>query len=115
MEAHFVGAERRRTLGDLLQGDQARPLRRVQTLQAGGDQDAVFPGQRDQVGDGAQRDQVEQGAQVEIGRAGQAGLAPALDQRVGELEGQADGTKFGEADVTGRQCGRRLSDSQVAD
>ena len=96
LEADFVGAEQGRGLGDSLQGDQPGPLGGVQALQAGGDQDAVLAGQRDDVGDGAEGDQVEQRAQVEVGRAGQAGLASALDQGVGEFEGEAGGAEFGE-------------------
>ena len=67
-----------------------------QALQADGNQEAVLAGQRDDVGDGAEGDQVEQGAQVEIGGAGQAGFASALEQGVGEFEGETDGAEFGE-------------------
>ena len=69
----------------------------VQALQADGNQDAVLAGQRDDVGNGAEGDQVEQGAQVEVGGAGQAGFASALEEGVGELEGEAGGAEFGEA------------------
>ena len=54
------------------------------------------PRQRNEVGDGAERHQVEQRAQIEIRGAGQTGFAPALDQRVGEFEGQAGGAELGE-------------------
>ena len=96
LEADFVGAERGRGLGDSFQGDQAGPLGGVQAFQAGGDQNAVFAGERDDVGDGAEGDQVEQGAQVEVGCAGQAGFASALEEGVGEFEGEAGGAEFGE-------------------
>ena len=96
LEADFVGAEQGRGLGDSFQGDQAGALGGVQAFQAGGNQNAVFAGQRDDVGNGAEGDQVEQGAQVEVGRAGQAGFASALEEGVGELEGEAGGTEFGE-------------------
>ncbi len=65
-------------------------------FEAGGNEDAVLAGQRDEVGDGAERDQVEQRAQVEIRRARQARFASALHQGVGELEGEAGGAEFGE-------------------
>ena len=96
LEADFVGAEQGRGLSDSLQGDQAGALGGVEALQAGGDQDAVFAGQRDDVGNGAEGDQVEQGAQVEVGCAGQAGFAAALEEGMGEFEGEAGGAEFGE-------------------
>ena len=78
----------------MLQGDQPGPLRGVQAFQAGGNQNAVLAGQRDDVGDGAERDQIEQRAQIEFRRAGQTGFASAFDQGVGELEGEAGGAEF---------------------
>ena len=96
LEADFVGAEPGRGLSDSFQGHQPGPLGGVQAFQAGGDQNAVLAGQRDDVGNGAESDQVEQGAQVEVGRAGQPGFASALDEGVGEFEGEAGGTEFGE-------------------
>ena len=101
LEPDFVGAQQRGALSDPFQGDQPGPLGRGQALQAGGNQDPVFAGQRDDVGNGAQRDQVEQGAQVEVGGARQARFASALDQGVGEFEGEADGAEFGEGAWTG--------------
>ena len=85
LEADFVGAEQGRGLSDSFQGDQAGPLGGVQALQAGGNQNAVLAGERDDVGDGAEGDQVEQGAQVEVGRAGQAGFASALERGRGRV------------------------------
>ena len=96
LEADFVGAEQGRGLSDSFQGDQAGALGGVEAFQASGDQDAVLAGERDDVGDGAEGDQVEQGAQVEVGCAGQAGFASALEEGVGEFEGEAGGAEFGE-------------------
>ena len=96
MEADLVGAEPGRGAGDPFQGDQPRPPGGVEAFQAGGNQDAVLAGERDNVGNGAEGDQVEQGAQVEVGRAGQSGLASAFQEGMGEFEGEAGGTEFGE-------------------
>ena len=96
LEADFVGAEPGRGLSDSFQGHQPRPLGGVQAFQAGGNQNAVLAGQGDDVGNGGESNQVEQGAQVELGRARQAGLASAFDEGVGEFEGEAGGTEFGE-------------------
>ena len=86
-------------MGGLLQGDEAGALRRVEALQAGADKDAVLARQGDDVGNRAEGDQVQEGAQVEIGDAGQAGFAAALDEGMGQLEGEADRAEFGEIRV----------------
>ncbi len=78
----------------LFQRDQSGPLRRVQPLQTGGDQNAIFAGERNEVGNRAQRDQIQQRSQIEFRRAGQAGFASAFDQRMGEFEGEAGGAEF---------------------
>ena len=69
----------------------------VQAFQADGGQNAVLAGQRDDVSNSAEGDQVEQRAQVELGCARQAGLAAALEQGVGEFEGEAHRTELREA------------------
>ena len=97
LKTHFVGANFRLALCDLLERDQPRPARRAQPLQAGGDQDAVLTRQRGQVRHRAERDQVEQRAQIVVRRAGHAGFAPAFHQRVGQFEGQARRAKFAES------------------
>jgi len=96
LEADFVSAKRVRGLSDSFQGDQAGAAGGVEAFQAGGNEDAVFAGERDNVGDGAEGNEVKQGAQVEAGCAGQAGIASALEEGVGELEGKAGGAEFGE-------------------
>ena len=97
LEADFVRAERRRALGDLFQRHQAGPLRVAQPFQSGGNENAVFADERHEVGNRAERDEIEQRAQIEFRRAGQTDFASALDQGVGEFEGEAGGAEFGES------------------
>jgi hypothetical protein len=87
LEAHFIRAEQGRGLSDSFQGDKAGPPSSVEAFQTSGYQDAVFRGERDNVGNGAEGDQVKQGAQVEVGRARETGFTSALYEGVGELEG----------------------------
>ena len=87
-----------RRLRDLFQRDQSGPLRCVQPFQTGGDENAVFAGERHEIGNRAQRDQIQQRPQIEFRRAGQTGFASAFDQRVRQFERQAGGTQFGEGD-----------------
>ena len=97
LESDFVSAELDlRCWATFFNATNSGALRCVQAVQSGGNQNAVFADERNDVRDGAQRDQVEQRAQIEIRRAGQADFAAALDQRVGEFEGEAGGAKFGE-------------------
>ena len=94
LEADFVSAEFLRRLRDFFQCDEPGPLRFVQPLQAGGNQDAVFADERHDVGNRAERDQIQQRAQIKFRRAGQAVFASALDQRVGQFEREAGGAKL---------------------
>jgi hypothetical protein len=94
LEADFVGAERDRGLSDPFQSDQTWSLRRVEAFQTGRDQHPVFAGQRDDVGDRGEGDQIEQGAQIKLRGAGQGDCTAALEEGVGEFEGEAGGAKF---------------------
>ena len=75
-------------MSNLFQGHQARALGGVEALQADGGKDAVFAGQGDDVSNGAEGHEVEQRAEVEVGGAGQAGFASALQKGMGEFEGK---------------------------
>ena len=84
-----------RTGGDcaaFLQSDESGPLRCVQPLQAGGHQNPILTGERNDIGNRAQRHQIEQRPQIEFRGAGQIDFASAFDQRVGQFERQANGT-----------------------
>ncbi len=94
LETDFVGPKRGGRLGNLFQGDESGALSGVQSLEAGGNQDAVFAGQRDKVGDGAEGDEVEEGAEIEIGRAGERRFAGAFQEGMGEFEGESDRAEF---------------------
>ena len=83
-------------LRDFFQRDEAGPLRLVQPFQTGGNQNAVLADERNQIGNRAERDQVQQRAQIKFRRAGQAGFASALHQRVRQLEREAGGAQFRE-------------------
>ena len=77
---------------DLFQGNEAGAFGGVQPFQSGGDEDTVLAGEWDEIGNRPQRDKVEQRAQIVISRDGKIHLAPTFDERVSELEGEADGT-----------------------
>jgi len=95
LETDFVRAETIGTLRDFFQRDQSRPLRDVQPFESGADENPVFAGERDDVGNGAERDEVEERTEIEVGGAGKAGFAPVLEDGVGELECQAGRAELG--------------------
>lgn len=87
-------------------------MRVAQALETDGHEDAVLAGERDEVGDGAERDKIKQRAKIELRRAGQAEVAGAFDERVGELEGEAGGAEFAKvrSSALGRfRCRRRTA------
>ena len=81
--------------GEFLQGAQSGVEGAGQAAQSLAHQDAVFPDQRHDVGDGGQGDEFQQPAQIEVFQR------PALEHRVGELEGDAGGAQVGEVLVGG--------------
>ena len=97
LKADFVAADRALDAGDFLECDESGPCRGGEPLQASGHENAVLGDERHEVGDGAERDEIEQRAQIKFLRAGEVGGATVLEQRVCELEGQAGGAEFGEA------------------
>ena len=81
-------------LGDIgysLEGDEPGSGGFAELLEAGVDQFSVLTGQRDEVGHGAKRDEVDVLLEVEVALLLQPLLAAALDERVRELEGEANG------------------------
>src|SRR5262249_20890180 len=94
LESDLIRARRSVDGSDLLQSHQARPSRNVQLLKAGGNQDAIFPGQGHEVGDSSERDEVEELSDVEIRGGGDTQFAPALDEGVGELESESNGAQL---------------------
>jgi hypothetical protein len=97
-------------LGDLFEGDEAGPASVVKAFETGGDEDAVFVNERDEVRNRSDGDEVEERAEVEFGCPGEAGVAAAFDEGVGEFEGETDGTKrerLGEGARGRRKTGRR--------
>ena len=96
LKTYFVSAEGWRALRDLLERNQTGPLRRVKTLQTGGNENSIFTGQWHKVGNGAERDQIEQRSQIKFRRARQANLASAFDQGMRQFEGEANRAEFGE-------------------
>ena len=95
LEPDLESAQQGRGLSHSFQRHEAGPLGFGQAIQADGNQAPVFAGEGDDVGNRAQCDQIQQRAQVEIDGVGQASLASALGQRVGELEGNSHGAEFG--------------------
>ena len=96
LEADFVSADFVRCLRGFFQRQNSGALGFVQLPQAGGNQNPVFAGERNQVGDRAERDQIQQRFQIKFRRAGEICFAPAFDQGMRELEGEAGGAKLGE-------------------
>ncbi len=96
MKTDFIDADRRPDFGHCLQSDQPGPWRPLQSLESGRDQDAVFAGQRNEIGDGAQRHQIEQWTKIKVLRPGQTGFASPLHQCVREFERQPDRAEFRE-------------------
>ena len=96
LKTDFVCAEHGRTLRHFLQRHEAGAPGGAQPFQTGGNKNPVFTGERNQIRNRAQRHQIQQRLQVKFRRAGQIDFATALDQSVGEFEGQAGGAKLGE-------------------
>jgi hypothetical protein len=96
LKSDFVTARHLRGERHGFKRDQSRALRCIQSCQAGGDENPVFPSQGRQIGDGAKRGQVQLRPQIHRRGFRQALLAHSLEQRVNELESQADRTKFTE-------------------
>ena len=59
LKTDVMGAQHGGRLRGLFQGNESGSLRQVQSLQPGGDQNAVFSNERNQVGNRAQCDQIE--------------------------------------------------------
>ena len=74
---------------DFLERHQAGALSGVQALEAGRYEQAVFANQWNDVGNGAQRDEVQQRAQIVISETRKIEAASALEECVGEFEGEA--------------------------
>ena len=93
------------TLEIFFKGNEAWAGGFAQLLEAGADEFAVFAGQRHEVGDGAQRNEVEVLIEVEVALLLQALLPAALDECVGELEGEPNGAEFLEVRVVAADLG----------
>jgi len=91
--------DRRGDVGHFLEGEEAGPGGLAELLEAGADEFAVLAGQRHEVGHGAKGDEVEVLLEVEVAFLLEPLLAAALDERVGELEGEAHGAEFLEVRV----------------
>ena len=94
MKTHFISSDGSWGLGDSLEGDESGTLSGIQVLKAGGYEDAIFARERDEISDGAESDKVEERAQVVISSARKGEFAGALEQGVGEFEGEADGAQI---------------------
>ncbi len=94
LETDFIHPQRGRRLRHFLEGDEAGSLGGSQAVQSGGYQNAVLAGQGHDIRNGSQRDQIQQRTQIEFCRPGQAVLAAALDEGVGEFECEPDRAKF---------------------
>lgn len=100
LETNFLRAQRRFALGDFFEGVQADAFGLGQLHQAAADEDTVFAGERDEVGDSSQRDEIEECAQINLERFGEAEVASALEDGVCEFEGEADRTQFAQMRIT---------------
>ena len=107
LKPDFVSSGRFRCLRDFLQGDQTGTRSRFQALQAGGNQNAVFAGERDDVGDRAECDQIQQRPQIKIGEFRQTHFASVFHQGMGEFERKTGGAEFGKrrSDVGSQRSG----------
>jgi hypothetical protein len=73
-------------------------LRGHEALEAGGDEDAVFAGERNDVGDGAKGDEVKKKTEIHIVSRLEIRIAEAFEKGVGEFEGETDRAEFAELD-----------------
>jgi hypothetical protein len=94
LEAYFINTNRIWGLGDALERDEAGALGHVQALKTSGDKDAIFAGERNEVGDGAEGDQVQERTKVVIGGGRDGEFAGALEKGVREFESEADRAQF---------------------
>src|SRR5580765_1190090 len=75
LKADFISADWFGNLRDLFQSDQAWPRGLVKAFDPFANEDAIFTGERNEVGNCAESDQVQRRAQVEFFRGRHAGFA----------------------------------------
>src|SRR5688572_28466006 len=97
LEANFVAANLASNRGYFLERDQSGALSHVESLDSGADEDAILAVQRNQVCNGAQRDEVEKRPEIELLGPRQTCRTTVLQNRMRQLESEADRTELPEA------------------
>jgi hypothetical protein len=90
LESDFMSPDSDRGLSDAFERREAGPTRRVQPFQACRYQDAIFPGEWNDVRNGAERDEIQKWPEIVIGSAGEIGFTSAFHNCVSEFERKAD-------------------------